>query len=88
MATFDRHFRIPLERLAFVPRYIIDGEVEGRTDDSEAASSGMLNPLIPELANGSLKRSLDSRFVRLSAKSNETGSISVGLMEKRSMALS
>lgn len=48
----------------------------------------MLNPLIPELANGSLKRSLDSRFVRLSAKSNETGSISVGLMEKRSMALS
>jgi len=60
------------------------------TDDVETVSSvGMVKPLMADgVPNGSMKRSFVSLLVKLSAKSKETGSISAGVKEKRSMALS
>lgn len=49
----------------------------------------MLKPLMAVgVPNGSMNRSLESALVKLSAKSKETGSMSVGFRENRSMALS
>lgn len=62
-----------------------------RTEESEMVSSavGMLNPLMAVgVPKGSMKRSFESGLVRLSPKSKETGSMSAGFREKRSIALS
>lgn len=52
-----------------------------------SSAVGMLNPLMAaDVPNGSMKRSLESALVKLSAKSKETGSMSAGFKENRSMA--
>ena len=57
-------------------------------DEGETASSvGMVKPLIVGVPNGSMNKSFVSALV-ISEKSKETGSISTGLTENRSMALS
>lgn len=71
---------------------VVRWEVSGKchTEESETVSSavGMLKPLMAVgVPKGSRKRSLESA-VRLSAKSKETGSMSAGFKENRSMALS
>lgn len=60
------------------------------TDDSDTVSSvGIVNPLIAvDAANGSRNKSLVSVFVKPSVKSKATGSISAGVNENRSRALS
>lgn len=54
-----------------------------------SSAVGILNPLMAVgVPNGSMKRSLESALVKLSAKSKETGFMSAGFNENRSMALS
>ena len=77
--------------VSIILRIVVEVRPIIHTDDRETASSavGMVNPLIAEgVSNGSRKRSLVSVFVKLSAKSKETGSMSVGVNENKSMALS
>jgi hypothetical protein len=62
-----------------------------RTEEGKTVSSavGMLNPLMAVgVPNESITSFLESAMVRLSAKSKETGFMSVGSKENRSMALS
>lgn len=54
-----------------------------------SSAAGIVKPLIAVgVPNGSMNKSLLSAFVKLSAKSNGTDSISAGFRENRSIALS